>query len=353
MAARRGEGGGMATEPFEIPAAVLLDAAPDATVIVDEQGIVRAANHLVGALFGRELSDIIGGSVDVLVPSELRGAHGGQRAGYVAAPSQRPMGARNGRRLVAERADGSRFPVTISLSPLRLDHGLYVVAPIRDMSDWIEAERELAAARRRRTLAEEHERIARDLHDTVIQELFAIGMSLQAVHAEAQPERVAARIERAVDSLDETIRQIRSTIFELNAGAQAGTISRDLRQLVESLALSLGFEPAITLIGPLDHALPPAVAAHVLPTVREGLTNIARHARASRAEVLVQLDRDALRVEVRDDGVGIPEDPERSSGLGNLARRAAELGGSLQVRRNGPAGTVLEWTVPVALDDYS
>lgn len=341
----------MAMEDFDVPADVLLDAAPDATVIVDELGVIRAGNRMVQQLFGYALTDLIGGSVDLLVPSELRGGHHHQRDSYVAAPSQRPMGARSGRRLVAERADGSRFPVHISLSPLRLDHGVYVVAAIRDMSDWIEAERELTAARRRRTLAEEHERIARDLHDTVIQELFAIGMSLQAVHSEAQPERVAGRIERAVDSLDETIRQIRSTIFELNAGAQAGTLSRDLRQLVESLALSLGFEPAMTLIGPVDHALPPAVAAHVLPTVREGLTNIARHARATRAEVLVQLDDDLLRVEVRDDGVGLPEDPERSSGLGNLARRAAELGGTMQVRRNGASGTVLEWSVPVSVDD--
>lgn len=340
----------MASDKLHVPADVLLDAAPDATVIVDGAGVIRAANRLVSELFGYDLAVLVGASVDLLVPVELRSGHYAQRASYVAEPSQRPMGERRGRHLSAERADGSRFPVHISLSPMRLEGELYVVAAIRDMTVWIDNERELAAARRRRTIAEEHERIGRDLHDTVIQELFAIGMSLQAVHREAEPPRVAERIERAVDSLDETIRQIRSTIFELNSGSP-DSISRDLRELVDSLALSLGFEPAITLIGPIDQTLSTVITAHLLPTVREGLTNIARHARATRADVLVQLDAEVLRVEVRDDGVGMPEDPERSSGLRNLARRASELGGSLLVRANDPCGTVLEWCVPVAGED--
>lgn len=339
----------MGWEKLRVPAEVLLDAAPDATVIVDGDGVIRAANRMVTELFGYELSALVGASVDLLVPAEMRGGHHRQRERYVAHPTARPMGER--RRLSAERADGSHFPVHISLSPMELDGTLYVVAAMRDMSNWIETERELAAARRRRTIAEEHERIGRDLHDTVIQELFAIGMSLQAVHREAEPPRVAERIERAVDALDETIRQIRGTIFELHSGKAAGSITHDLRELVESLALSLGFEPALTLIGPLDQTLSTVVVAHLLPTVREGLTNIARHAHASRAEVLVQLDHDSLRVEVRDDGIGMPDDPARSSGLRNLGRRAEELGGALRVRANQPVGTVLEWSVPIALDD--
>ena len=338
---------------LDIPSDALLDAAPDAVVVVDAAGCIRALNGLVTVLFGHEAEALLGQSVDVLVPVELRSVHVGLRDGYVARATQRAMG-EGGRRLSAQRADGTRFPVHISLSPLRLGDELFVVAAIRDMSEWVATERELAAARRRRTIAEEHERIGRDLHDTVIQELFVIGMSLQAVHREAEPGRVAEHIERAVDALDETIRQIRSTIFELNMGTTTGTITKELRHLVKSLALSLGFEPAITLIGPLDQALPAAVAAHVLPTVREGLTNIARHAAATRAEVLVQLDDTTLRVEVRDDGVGMADERERSSGLANLARRATELGGGLQVRRNGERGTVLEWSVPVATnEDYS
>ncbi len=343
----------MSGERLEIPGGALLDAAPDAMVVVDSAGLIRAANQLVSRMFGHDLDTLVGQSVDVLVPEELRDRHLAQREGYVARPAQRPMGFES-RRLSARRSDGTRFPVHISLSPLRLEDAVYVVAAIRDMSVWVESERELAAAQRRRTIAEEHERIGRDLHDTVIQELFAIGMSLQAVHGEAESPRVAERLERAVDSLDETIRQIRSTIFELNMGSRPRTMTNELRQMVESLALTLGFEPAITLVGPIDYALPEAVAAHVLPTVREGLTNIARHAVATRAEVLVQLDGDLLRVEVRDDGVGITDGLARSSGLANLARRATELGGSLQVRRNGERGTVLEWCVPVATtDDYS
>ena len=339
----------MSNDLLHVSTNVLLDAAPDAMIIVDAHGVIRAANRLVTQIFGYSHDELLGISVDKLVPTELQTMHLTDRAAYTAAPTQRPMGA--GRRLSARRHDGVSFPVLISLAPLQLEGDLFVVAAIRDMTDWVEAERELSAARRRQTLAEEDERIARDLHDTVIQELFALGMSLQAVHGEAQPARVAERIGRAVDALDDTIRQIRSTIFGLHSGPHASTITDDLQQLMTSLTLTLGFEPAMTLIGPLDQAVSPAIAAHVLPTVREGLTNIARHAAASRAEVCVQLVDHELRVEVRDDGVGIVDDPDRSSGLANLARRAAELGGSLQVRRNGVRGTVLEWRVPVHTDE--
>lgn len=339
----------MSDDLLHVSTGVLLDAAPDAMIIVDAQGVIRAANRLVTQIFGYSVDELLGTSVDELVPDDLRTAHICDRTEYIAAPTQRPMGA--GRRLRARRRDGISFPVLISLAPLQLEADLFVIAAIRDMTDWVDTEHELSAARRRQTLAEEDERIARDLHDTVIQELFAVGMSLQAVQGEAQPARVAERIGRAVDSLDETIRQIRSTIFGLHSGGRERNITSDLQQLVTSLTLTLGFEPAMTLIGPIDQALPPAIAAHVLPTVREGLTNIARHASASRAEVRVQLVDHELRVEVRDDGVGISDAPERSSGLANLARRAAELGGSLLVRRNGEKGTVLEWRVPVHTDD--
>lgn len=331
--------------PLDVFTGPLLDAAPDALIVAGADGRICVVNELAAKLFGYTVDELLGHEVEMLVPAELRAGHHGQRQGYEAHPTQRPMGA--GQRLIAERRDGSRFPVHISLAPIRVEDDLFVVAAIRDMSTWLETERELAAARRRRTLAEEHERIARDLHDTVIQELFAIGMSLQAVHAEAQPARVSDRIARAVDALDETIRQIRSTIFELNNGSRVRSFTKELRELGDSLAMSLGFEAAMTFIGPLDSGVPMSVAAHVLPTVREGLTNIARHARASRAEVLVALRDDELRVEVRDDGVGLPADRERSSGLANLERRATELGGRLRVGPNGERGTVVEWVVPV------
>jgi PAS domain S-box-containing protein len=327
----------------------LLDASPDALLVTDSEGVIQVANHLAAELFGYTVDELVGNQVEVLVPADARDHHHVDRSAYSEQPTQRSMGA--GRRLTAERRDGSRFPVQISLSPIEVNGGQYVVAAIRDVSVWLETERELASARRRRTMAEEHERIARDLHDTVIQELFAIGMSLQAVHAEAQPGRVSERIAHAVDALDDTIRQIRTTIFELNSGTRLNPLTKELRQLVDALSMSLGFEPAVTLIGPIDTQLPISTAAHVLPTVREGLSNVARHARASRAELLVSLQGDELRVEVHDNGVGMPTDLERSSGLRNLERRARELGGSLRVHAGPQGGTVLEWVVPAAVDD--
>ena len=209
---------------------------------------------------------------------------------------------------------------------------------------------ELAEHRReaqRVALYADRDRIARDLHDLVIQRLFATGMSLQgatALIAEPDAER---RVHQAVDALDDTIRDIRSAIFTLQSRSstkQPGVRTR-IAVVVEEMTALIGFAPSLRMDGRLESRVPAEIVDHMLVVLREALSNAARHAGATRVHVGVQAGRD-LVLQVRDNGEGI-KSTDRRSGLANLAERAAELGGKL---RTGPAdggGTELEWRVPL------
>ncbi|WP_436778345.1 GAF domain-containing protein [Yinghuangia sp. YIM S09857] len=212
----------------------------------------------------------------------------------------------------------------------------------------------LEVAERRReaellTVFQDRDRIARDLHDVAIQRLFASGMTLQGVTRIVGRKDAADMIMKTVDDLDETIRLIRSTIFSLKArerGQATGLRARVL-QLADQTAEQLGFAPTLRLEGLLDTALPEELGEHVLAVLREALSNAARHAKATRVEVSLEARSTEAVVTVTDNGVGIPTDRTRSSGLGNLAARAAELGGDFEVTARGDApGTLLFWRAP-------
>jgi signal transduction histidine kinase len=199
-------------------------------------------------------------------------------------------------------------------------------------------------------LLDDRERIARDLHDTVIQRLFATGLSLQAttrlVHAD--PAAAAARVEAAVDDLDLTVKHIRSAIFGLEASRSTsdGLRSRVLA-LTRDAAGALGFEPTVLFDGPVDSAVSTTVAAELVATLREALSNVARHAGAHHVEVEVRVGSDVV-LRVSDDGVGPPAaDAPMGNGLRNMAARAEARGGSLTVAPGRSGGTVLTWRVPI------
>jgi signal transduction histidine kinase len=212
----------------------------------------------------------------------------------------------------------------------------------------------LAEARRERerlSIYEDRDRIARDLHDLVIQRLFATGMQLQGAMRHADlPDDVRDRITRSVDDLDETIREIRQTIFALHDPGEAledSLRARVLRESAQSVAL-LGFEPAVRFVGPVDSLSGPVINDHVIAVLREALTNSAKHALARRIDVIVEADAASLVLIVTDDGVGLT-DSGRRSGLANIAARAGELGGECTwevVSEEG--GTRLRWRVPIA-----
>lgn len=194
-------------------------------------------------------------------------------------------------------------------------------------------------------ILEDRERIARDLHDVVIQRLFATGLQLQTAATLAARPELAARISTAVDDLDTTIREIRTAIFELRTPPRA-TLRTELRTTVEAVTEPLGFRPVLELNGPIDSAVPEAVQPDLLAVVREALSNVVRHAHAQRVRVVVAAADGRLTAVVHDDGVGVGDITERS-GLANLRQRAIGHGGTFTVRPNQPTGTVVEWSVPL------
>src|SRR5262252_5262815 len=199
----------------------------------------------------------------------------------------------------------------------------------------------------RLALFEDRDRIARELHDLVIQRLFATGMSLQGATALIGDADVAHRVENAVDALDETIREIRSAIFSLQSRGEAEhpAVRGRVLGVVEEMTDSLGYPPGLRMAGQLDTRVPGPIAEQLLAALREALANAAKHARASRVDVTVEAGHDLL-LTVRDNGVGLGKSTRRS-GLANLAERAAELGGTLRAASAEGGGTELEWRVPL------
>jgi signal transduction histidine kinase len=195
---------------------------------------------------------------------------------------------------------------------------------------------------------QDRERIARDLHDLVIQRLYATGMSLQGALPMIERPELAERVSRAVDALDDTIGEIRSAIFALQArhDIKEPGFRGQILDIAAEMSGPLGFAPSLSMSGGLEERVPAGIAEQARHALREALSNAARHARASRVDVTVEVGRDLLLV-VRDDGVGLPPSTRRS-GLANLAERARQLGGTLQVGPAGENGTELRWQVPLS-----
>ncbi|MEO5664647.1 MAG: GAF domain-containing protein, partial [Nocardioides sp.] len=201
------------------------------------------------------------------------------------------------------------------------------------------------ADRQELALISDRERIARDLHDVVIQQLFAAGLQLQGVASLVSTPEVARRIDETVSSLDDTIKAIRGTIFELN-NKQRSSLRSEIRSLVRDYAPVLGYSPTVRTSGPIDTAVPSQVHDQVLAVLREAISNVARHALAESTEVEVLVSAHELTMRVSDDGIGMPADP-LESGLRNARRRAADLGGDLEVLPGAGRGTTLVWRIPL------
>ena len=203
---------------------------------------------------------------------------------------------------------------------------------------------EARAEKQRAAMHDERERIAADLHDHVIQRLFAAGLSLQALATTLGPGRAADRIVATVADLDDTISQIRTSIFQLQQAPRAQGLRARLLDVVGAEAPALGFDPAVRFAGPLD-TLPEGVADDLVAVLREALSNIARHARARTAEVELIAGTERITLDVHDDGIGLGPTARRS-GLANLRRRAEQHGGTLTLGPRRPTGTCLTWTIP-------
>ena len=196
---------------------------------------------------------------------------------------------------------------------------------------------------------DERDRMARDLHDSVIQHLFGAGLRLQGIAGAAREADIARRMGIVVTEIDESIAQLRSIIYALGLAGGERDIRAKVIELLRDLAEVVGFEVRSSFDGAVDSAISDEIAEHLLIIVREAVTNIGRHARATEAIVRVSVDGDHCQLRVTDNGVGVGSGMTRDGGLGlaNMRRRAEKLRGSFDVERPLTGGTTLTWRVPI------
>ena len=246
--------------------------------------------------------------------------------------------------------DGVEGALALAWTPDHVDsyRGLDVRLPERFASQAALALQVARGREDREKLAvfEDRDRIGRDLHDLVIQRLFAIGLGLENTGRIAEQPVIRERVATAVDDIDETIKDIRRSIFALSAATDSSDIRATVNQLVERATTVLGFAPSLRFEGPVNSAITSTIAAHLVAVLGETLTNIARHAAATNAWVVLSAGHDVV-LTVSDDGGGIHTGAAQS-GLRNIRDRAADLGGTCTIESGEGTGTVICWSVPVA-----
>ena len=198
--------------------------------------------------------------------------------------------------------------------------------------------------RARLAVFEDRDRIGRDLHDLVIQRLFAVGLTLENTSRLAGKGRVADRISTAVDQLDETIKDIRRTIFELANPQRPADLRDEIDATVTAMLPSLGFPPKVRTSGPVHSGVSDEIRPHLLAVLQEALSNVGRHALATSATISLDV-ADEVVLTVTDNGRGI-RNGRLGNGLPNMAARAEDLGGSCDLGPAEGGGTMLVWRVP-------
>jgi signal transduction histidine kinase len=198
------------------------------------------------------------------------------------------------------------------------------------------------------SVLDDRDRIARDLHDRVIQRIFAVGMTLQAATRMTELPEVVGRVNKAVDDLDTTINEIRTAIFELESGSGHRGLRHGVLELVGEMATMLGSRPEVTFVGAIDAGVPLHIADHLLAVLREGLTNAGKHAQASQFLVVVTV-ADAVTLDITDNGCGLATPLAEGDGMGlaNMRSRAVNLGGTFTIDAAHGGGTHVEWRIPL------
>lgn len=321
--------------------AAIVEWSDDAMFSMSPDALIQTWNPGAERLLGYCRDEIIGRPAGLLVSP----AQAGHLARFLELTATGELTPTHDVRCV--RKDGSAVDVTFSCSVIRGDEGAMTgfSVVIRDITARLAAETELAVARADRAVLEDRDRMARDLHDRVIQRIFAAGMALQTAGRLSRSPEAQTRIEAVVSDLDTTIDELRETIFALRRSSQpAAGLRYSLLSVTQELAPLLGFNPEVTLQGPVDK-VPEGTAAQVLAVCREALTNVARHAGATMATVTLSVGEDVL-LHVRDNGRGTGE-TGGIGGLANMRERAELRGGTFSVDSALGAGTSLRWRVPL------
>jgi two-component system, NarL family, sensor histidine kinase DevS len=185
--------------------------------------------------------------------------------------------------------------------------------------------------------------------EVLLQRLFAVGLSLQGASGGSSLLRVTERVEGAIDEIDGTVRDIRTSIFSLHARRMpTAGLRDDVLATAREAGRALAFEPHVVFDGPIDAATPDSVREHLVPTLREALSNVVKHASASHVSVPLTIASGELLLQVVDDGIGVPAGGAHGGrGLGNMTERALALGGRCEIRPGDGGGTLFEWHVPL------
>jgi len=320
----------------------MVESSPDGMLLANEHGVLMLVNEQIETLFGYDRGELLGLAVETLLPERHRNTHTAHRTMYRAAARPRAMG--GDLALMGRRRNGTEFPVEVSLSPITTTQGLRVVATVRDITTRLATEAGLRRNESRLRVLQDRERLARDMHDIVIQRLFAAGMGLQAVIGSITDAQVEQRVSDTVDELDRTIADLRVAIFELT-NVSTSTVAEQLGEVIEHAAVHLAFAPTIVIDGDVD-SIPAELCEHLVPALTEALSNVARHAHAATVTIALRIDSETISLTVTDDGVGIGSTGARGNGLDNLAARAHQVGGTISIDSLPDTGTTLTWTTP-------
>ena len=336
----------------------VFEASPDATLVVDSEGVIRDLNPQALSMFGWSREEMEGWDVERLVPAASRSRHKQHRLRYTEAPRPRPMG--QGLELQAVRKDGTTFPVEISLSPGKLASGPeHVICTIRDISAW----KRMRWLSRMKLRAAENERnhLSRELHDEFLQFLVAFkirGKLLVDVADRDERERawavIADEILNAIQGVKQMIRGLRTPKLEQQGLVSAlATLFRDTR-----LVHGVRVRASLSLEWVADELDPAAVLA-LYRIVQEAVTNAATHARVSEAAVTLRSAGGMIIAEIRDEGCGFelcgfeaaPDGGHVGVGLTGMRERAELVGGSLTVETSPGKGTTVRAAVPMVGSD--
>lgn len=241
--------------------------------------------------------------------------------------------------------DGSDTPVEISLKcprPSRPNEHRVFVAVARDISDRLKTEQLVGEQRAQALVMADRSRLARDLHDTVIQQIFATGMGLQSIRPLIENVLAGTQVDDTIAELDQTIRDLRAAIFELS-GPTTTTIGTQLRTVIDRSTGRLGFAPTVRFTGDPE-TIPTTVVDELLPTVTEAMSNIVRHAQATSVDIAITVTDGVVELVIDDDGVGLPPRPRMGNGLNNIGSRSRLLDGEFSVAPGRAGGTTLRWT---------
>jgi PAS domain S-box-containing protein len=334
---------------WPLPPGVLLEFAPSGWVLLNREGTILLVNSEVERLFGYTRDELRGATVELLVPERLREVHVKHRDAFYANPTRRPMGL--GMSLQARRKDGSEFLVEISLSPVEVKEGFFLLAAIRDVTERKRLEDERNRLAVELETEQERDRIGMDLHDGIMQELYAVGLTLELALEDiaTSEEDAASGVERAIDQVHDVIRNIRSYIFDLRPRQFSGTLSSALLDLAREFQQNTQIDTESFVSDDLPEvAMDAAIAIYHI--THEALSNIQKHAHAGQVSLGAVLIDDKLVVEVTDNGRGFDPSASRSQahrGLRNISNRARSNGLFVDVHSTPGKGTRIRLELPL------